>query len=96
MTRPTFRETVRRVREVTLGAYAHQGLPFEALVEDLQPQRSRSNSSLVQVMVIFQNTPEMEVGLSDLSVVSAWETENFTAKLDLYLSIGAGGGSPRA
>ncbi|HEU4511146.1 MAG TPA: amino acid adenylation domain-containing protein [Pyrinomonadaceae bacterium] len=83
---PTFRELLARVREVTLGAMAHQDLPFEKLVEELQLERDLSRNPLFQVMFALQNTPQTEMRLADLQM-SIERVESGTARVDLYLSI---------
>jgi amino acid adenylation domain-containing protein len=80
----TFRELLRRVREVTLGAYAHQDLPFEQLVEELQPQRDLSHAPLFQVMFVLQNAPMSELELPGLTL-SSLESNSGSAKFDLTL-----------
>ncbi len=83
---PPFRELLERVREVTLGAYAHQGLPFEQLVEALRPERDMSHTPLFQAMLALQDTPNLALGLSS-SLLSLLEVGSETAKVDLTLSM---------
>jgi amino acid adenylation domain-containing protein len=82
----SFSELLRRVREITLGAYVHQDVPFEKLVEELQPERDTSRSPLLQVMLALQNLPREEVHLQGL-LVSPLDLDNHTAKFDLTLDI---------
>jgi amino acid adenylation domain-containing protein len=83
---PSFQELLGRVREVTLGAYAHQDLPFEQLVEALQPERNLSHHPLFQVMFVLQNAPMSALELPSLTI-SSREMESSTAKFDLDLSM---------
>ena len=83
---PTFEELLNRVREVSLGAYAHQDLPFEQLVDSLQRDRSLSYTPLFQVMFVLQNTPMSALEIEGLH----WqplESNSNTAKFDLTLSM---------
>nr|WP_244172052.1 non-ribosomal peptide synthetase [Myxococcus virescens] len=83
----SFRELLAQVREVTLGAYAHQDVPFEKLVEELQPERDLSRSPLFQVTLTLQNTPVTEVKLGDGLTLSGVESEGRTSKFDLSLVV---------
>lgn len=82
----SFRELLKRVREVCLGAYAHQEVPFEKLVEELQPVRSLSHTPLVQVMFALQNAPMPALSLAGLQL-SLMEVPIETAKFDLAFSL---------
>lgn len=80
----TFRELLAQVREVALGAYAHQDLPFEKLVEALQPERHLSYSPFFQVMFVWQNLPHVPLALQDLTITPL-AVKNGTAKFDITL-----------
>jgi surfactin family lipopeptide synthetase A len=81
---PTFVELLQRVKEVCLGAYAHQDLPFEKLMEELQPERDLSRAPLFQTMFVLQNAPQQDLRLAGLKL-SRVGAENATAKFDLTL-----------
>ena len=79
---PTFRELLRRVRETALSAYAHQDLPFEAVVEALQPPRDLSRSPLVQVLFTLQNMPTEPLVFPPALVLKAEPIPRTTAQMD--------------
>ena len=83
---PTFRDLLKQVRQVALGAYAHQDLPFEKLVEEIQPERNLSYSPLFQIMFVLQNAPMGKLELTGLRI-KPLENNNTTAKFDLTLEI---------
>ena len=83
---PSFRQLLARVREVTLGAYAHQDLPFEKLVEELRPERTLTHTPLFQIMFILQNASRETLDLPDLTI-EPLHINTDTAKLDLLLSM---------
>jgi amino acid adenylation domain-containing protein/FkbM family methyltransferase len=66
--RPSFDLLVQRAREVTLGAYAHQALPFETLVDALRPERSLHHSPLFQVLFSLTNVPQAVLHLPGVEV----------------------------
>ncbi|MEV6645772.1 amino acid adenylation domain-containing protein [Amycolatopsis sp. NPDC051371] len=83
---PSFRDLVARVRERSLDAYAHQDVPFERLVEALNPARSLSHHPLFQTMLAWQNTPGAGVELPGLTVTER-PVGTGTAKFDLWFSL---------
>src|SRR3712207_6200785 len=83
---PEFRELLRRVREVCLGAYAHQEVPFERVVEELQPERTLSHAPLFQVMFTMQNAPPPALELTGLKL-RLMEADHEAAKFDLSLEV---------
>ncbi|MBI4241077.1 MAG: amino acid adenylation domain-containing protein [Candidatus Rokubacteria bacterium] len=82
----SFRELLGGVREVALGAYAHQDLPVEKLIEALRPERDPSVNPLFQVVFALQNTPMPPLELPGLAL-SVMDVETDTTKFDLSLVV---------
>jgi amino acid adenylation domain-containing protein len=81
---PSFRELLSRVKEVALGAYANQDLPFETLVKEVQPERTLARNPLFQVMFVLQSESIPTLELPGLTV-SHVQVENVVANFDLTL-----------
>ncbi|HYG64881.1 MAG TPA: amino acid adenylation domain-containing protein [Thermoanaerobaculia bacterium] len=86
---PGFSELLTRVREVALGAYAHQDLPFTRLVEELQPDRAASRTPLFQAFFLLQNMPMPKIELPGLAMTGL-EPDAPTATFDLALVLSEG------
>jgi len=82
----SFGELLAQVKETTLGAYAHQDIPFEKLVEELQPVRDLSRQPIFQVSFAFQNVPQERLDLPGLALCGTGG-EHVTAKFDLALFV---------
>jgi amino acid adenylation domain-containing protein len=83
---PTVSQLLQRVRETALGAYAHQDLPFEKLVSELQPERYRDRSPLFQVWFVLQNAPTAEFQISGLNL-TLLDIETGLVRHDLKLDL---------
>jgi len=83
----SFRELLRQIRETSLEAYAHQDLPFEKLVEELQPERALSHSPIFQMMLDLQNAPMRDMQLQGLRLTPL-PFDSRMAKFDLTLTAG--------
>src|SRR4029078_7316830 len=83
---PTVRELLGRGRELSLAAYEHQEVPFERLVEELQPERSLTHQPLFQVMFLLQNDPLQAQSCPGIDAVDL-KTETQTSQFDLTLAV---------
>src|SRR5229473_4616319 len=87
----SFRELLQQVRQRVLEAYANQDVPFEKLVEELQPVRDMSRSPLFQTMLVFQNVEGESEGIEGVEL-KAFGIQRDVAKFDLTVSVKEAGG----
>ncbi|MGH9361680.1 MAG: TauD/TfdA family dioxygenase, partial [Thermoanaerobaculia bacterium] len=87
---PSFGELVDRARETALGAYAHQDMPFDRLVEELQPRRGLSPTPLFQVLLVLQNAARGSLRLPGLELTPL-PLDSATSKFDLTLILDEAG-----
>jgi amino acid adenylation domain-containing protein len=92
---PTFRQLLVRIRDMAVGALAHQDLPFERLVNELRPDRTVSRNPLFQAMFVLQNAPMAPTSLPGLQLEPV-EVDTDTSKFDLTLSVMEGSAGLRA
>jgi amino acid adenylation domain-containing protein len=90
----TFREVLQQVRQTSLGAFAHQDIPFDRLVEELRPERSLTHHPLVQVLFVMQNTPQAAKEFGGLTLAPLGVSS--TSRFDLVLFINDPEGNPFA
>jgi amino acid adenylation domain-containing protein len=83
---PDFKEILSRVRQTSIEAFAHQFMPFEKLVEEIQPSRDLSHTPIFQVMFVFQNLPAAEMKLENISA-SPFAVANRYSNFELSLVI---------
>jgi amino acid adenylation domain-containing protein/FkbM family methyltransferase len=91
---PTFGELLERVREVCLGAYGHQDVPFEKLVEELEPEREMGRTPLFQTMMVMQNAPEERMEMSGVAMREE-ASDGEVAKFDVLMTVVEMGGGLR-
>lgn len=83
---PTFHELLARVKTTTLGAYSHQAVPFELIVQTLQPRRTANRNPLFDVMLFLQNVPQAQLKFPDIKSEFV-EIEQRTAEFDFVLDL---------